>query len=133
MLSSSIQSQMTKSRINTFWQLPLPKLRILIMAVGTRGDVQPFVQLGCRLMADGHRVRLATHARFRSFVTSHEGLEFYPLKGDPTKLSEFMVKTRGRIIPTTIDQMQEVRLDLHPPTPPPPLFLFLVLVLNEKR
>jgi hypothetical protein len=108
MLSSSIQAHMSKSSINSFWQLPLPKLRILIMAVGTRGDVQPFVQLACRLMEDGHRVRLATHSRFRSFVTSYAGLEFYPLKGDPTKLSEFMVKTRGRVIPTTISQLKEV-------------------------
>lgn len=65
------------------------------------------MQLGLRLMADGHRVRLATHSRFRSFVTT-QGLEFYPLKGDPTKLSEFMVKTRGRVIPTTLGQLKEV-------------------------
>lgn len=53
-------------------------------------------------MADGHRVRLATHACFRDFVVSYDGggLEFYPLAGDPVKLSEFMVKTHGCIIPT---------------------------------
>jgi UDP:flavonoid glycosyltransferase YjiC (YdhE family) len=72
-----------------------------------RGDVQPFIQLGCRLLRDGHRVRLATHARFRSFVAS-SSLEFYPLKGDPEKLSEFMVKTRGKVIPTTLNQLKEV-------------------------
>eukprot|EP01034_Spumella_vulgaris_P023338 gene23338-29550_t len=90
-----------------FWQIPVPKLRILIMAVGTRGDMQPFVQLGLRLQRDGHRVRLATHASFRSYIID-KGLEFYPLAGDPVKLSEFMVKTHGFIIPTTAELMREV-------------------------
>eukprot|EP00602_Paraphysomonas_sp_CaronLab_P008597 CAMPEP_0185034326 /NCGR_PEP_ID=MMETSP1103-20130426/24086_1 /TAXON_ID=36769 /ORGANISM="Paraphysomonas bandaiensis, Strain Caron Lab Isolate" /LENGTH=1441 /DNA_ID=CAMNT_0027570941 /DNA_START=187 /DNA_END=4512 /DNA_ORIENTATION=+ len=84
------------------WQIPVPRLRIVIMAVGTRGDVQPFALLGQKLRADGHRVRLATHACFREYVTSFGGggLEFYPLGGDPVKLSEFMVKTHGCVIPT---------------------------------
>lgn len=35
----------------------------------------------------GHQVRLATHANFRDFVKK-EGLEFYPLGGDPKVLAE---------------------------------------------
>lgn len=35
----------------------------------------------------GHRVRLASHANFRDFVMD-EGLEFYPLGGDPKVLAE---------------------------------------------
>lgn len=35
----------------------------------------------------GHRVRLATHTNFRDFVKK-EGLEFYPLGGDPKVLAE---------------------------------------------
>lgn len=34
----------------------------------------------------GHRVRLATHTDFRSFVKS-AGVEFYPLGGDPRILA----------------------------------------------
>lgn len=34
----------------------------------------------------GHRVRLATHANFKSFVRS-AGVEFYPLGGDPRVLA----------------------------------------------
>src|SRR5262247_3268254 len=39
----------------------IPPLAIVIMIVGTRGDVQPFIPIGRRLKADGHRVRIATH------------------------------------------------------------------------
>lgn len=35
----------------------------------------------------GHQVRLASHANFRDFVKK-EGLEFYPLGGDPKVLAE---------------------------------------------
>lgn len=34
----------------------------------------------------GHRVRLATHANFCSFVRT-AGVEFYPLGGDPRELA----------------------------------------------
>jgi sterol 3beta-glucosyltransferase len=56
-------------------------MRIMIMAMGSRGDVQPYVALGKGLKAAGHSVRLATHENFESLVNSHE-LEFYPLKGN---------------------------------------------------
>lgn len=69
-------------------------LEIAMLIVGTRGDVQPFVALGKRLREKGHRVRLATHANFRNFVTSN-GLEFYPLGGDPKILAGYMVKNKG--------------------------------------
>jgi len=57
-------------------------VRITIIGVGSRGDVQPYVALGCGLQAAGHQVRLATHEEFRSFVGNH-GLEFFLLEGDP--------------------------------------------------
>ena len=88
---------------SSFVNLPVPTLHILIMVVGTRGDVQPFCFLGQKLkQVHGHRVRIATHGIYREFVTNF-GLEFYPLAGDPRKLSEFMVKTRGSILPTSYD------------------------------
>lgn len=71
--------------------------------------MQPFVQLGLRLQRDGHRVRLATHACFRDYVQG-KGLEFFPLAGDPLKLSEFMVKTQGFVIPTTPELIMQVSI-----------------------
>jgi len=56
-------------------------VKIAIMAMGSRGDVQPYIALGKGLKAAGHFVRLITHQNFERLVTSH-GLEFYPVKGD---------------------------------------------------
>ncbi|CAF0743354.1 unnamed protein product [Adineta steineri] len=78
--------------------LLVPRLAIVILIVGTRGDVQPFIALGQALRAVGHRVRIATHETFRSFVRGNS-LEFYPLAGDPADLMSFMVKNSG-IIPS---------------------------------
>ena len=57
-----------------------------------------FGSLGQALLAVGHRVRLATHETFRKFVRGN-GLEFFPLAGDPADLMSFMVKNSG-IIPS---------------------------------
>lgn len=42
----------------------------------------------------GHRVRLATHLTFKSFVEEN-GLEFFNIGGDPAELMAFMVKNPG--------------------------------------
>jgi UDP:flavonoid glycosyltransferase YjiC (YdhE family) len=62
------------------------------MIVGSRGDVQPYVALGKLLTKDGHRVRIATHDTFRSFVRD-AGLEFFCIGGDPKDLLSYMVKS----------------------------------------
>ena len=76
-------------------QTPPPPLNVVIHVVGSRGDVQPFVSLGQVLRTTyGHRVRLATHPVFRSFVEEN-GLEFFSIGGDPAELMAFMVKNPG--------------------------------------
>ena len=74
---------------------PPPSLNIVIQVVGSRGDVQPFVALGKVLKNTyGHRVRLATHPSFKDFVQEN-GLEFFSIGGDPSRLMAFMVKNPG--------------------------------------
>jgi UDP:flavonoid glycosyltransferase YjiC (YdhE family) len=67
-------------------------LNIVIQVVGSRRDVQPFVALG-KVLKDtyGHHVRLATHPNFKDFV-QEDGLEFFSIGGDPSRLMAFMVK-----------------------------------------
>lgn len=83
--------------------LQAPRMSIAILVVGTRGDVQPFLRLGQRLKADGHRVRLATHNQYESYVRDN-GLEFYPLGGDPKKLSGYMCQSNGRLMPNILSK-----------------------------
>lgn len=75
-----------------------------MQVVGSRGDVQPFVALG-KILKDkyGHRVRLATHLIFQSFVEDN-GLEFFSVGGDPVALMAFMVKN-----PKFIPSMESIR------------------------
>jgi len=70
-------------------------MNVVIHVVGSRGDVQPFVALG-KVLQDtyNHRVRLATHPVFKTFVEEN-GLEFFSLGGDPSELMAFMVKNPG--------------------------------------
>ncbi|KAL8935711.1 MAG: hypothetical protein Q9216_005294, partial [Gyalolechia sp. 2 TL-2023] len=76
-------------------QAPSPPLNVVIHVVGSRGDVQPFVSLGKVLKEKyNHRIRLATHPTFRSFVEEN-GLEFFSIGGDPAELMAFMVKNPG--------------------------------------
>lgn len=54
---------------------------ITILAIGSRGDVQPYCALGVGLQQQGHRVRIATHCNFQELV-SEQGLEFAPIAGN---------------------------------------------------
>ncbi|XP_038694884.1 sterol 3-beta-glucosyltransferase UGT80A2-like isoform X2 [Tripterygium wilfordii] len=97
----------------------IPPIQIVILIVGTRGDVQPFIAIGKCLQDYGHRVRLATHSNFKEFVLT-AGLEFYPLGGDPKILAGHMVKNKGFLpsgpseIPVQRNQMKEIIYSLLP-------------------
>jgi sterol 3beta-glucosyltransferase len=50
-------------------------MKIAVLTVGTRGEVDPCIALGGALQAAGHDVRIATHAAFRPLVRD-AGLDF---------------------------------------------------------
>ncbi|OEL38900.1 Sterol 3-beta-glucosyltransferase UGT80B1 [Dichanthelium oligosanthes] len=100
----------------------VPKLKIAILVVGTRGDVQPFIALAKRLQENmvffflqefGHYVRLATHVNFRNFVKS-AGIDFYPLGGDPRIMAQYMTKNKGFCLaaPTEISVQRKQLKDI---------------------
>ena len=47
-------------------------MKILILTVGTRGDIQPYVVIGQGLQAKGHQVMICAPEKFKSFVLEQE-------------------------------------------------------------
>jgi sterol 3beta-glucosyltransferase len=60
-------------------------MHITILALGSRGDVQPYAVLGCGLKSAGHQVRFVTFESFASLV-AELGLDFHPIPGDARAL-----------------------------------------------
>lgn len=76
-------------------------MRITILTVGSRGDVQPYIGLGLGLKSSGHTVKIATANNFAELVRGY-GLDFAPLEGDihTVMLSEagLQAMERGNIV-----------------------------------
>ncbi|KAF1958177.1 UDP-Glycosyltransferase/glycogen phosphorylase [Byssothecium circinans] len=102
-LSSSSKENERDSRIAEIDELmedPKQRVRlnIVVIVIGSRGDIQPFLRIGKILKENyNHRVRIATHPAFKSFVENDSGLEFFSIGGDPSELMAFMVKNPGLI------------------------------------
>ncbi|WP_194778318.1 glycosyltransferase [Pararhodonellum marinum] len=56
-------------------------MKIAILTLGTRGDVQPYAVLGQALKARGHQVYLSTAKNFEDMVSAY-GIEFKPVEAD---------------------------------------------------
>ncbi len=55
-------------------------MRIFILTIGTRGDVQPYVALAHGLIARGHSVDVMTHADYQGMLTEYS-VPHIPIKG----------------------------------------------------
>ncbi|MEP7134778.1 MAG: glycosyltransferase [Chloroflexota bacterium] len=60
-------------------------MHITILALGSRGDIQPYAVLGSGLRTAGHQVRFITFENFASLVTEND-LDFHPIHGDAQAL-----------------------------------------------
>ncbi|MEV6319452.1 glycosyltransferase [Streptomyces sp. NPDC051776] len=58
---------------------------VVIIAVGTRGDVQPCLALGQLLARQGDIVRVIASRHYHNLI-SETGVEFHPLSLDPTEI-----------------------------------------------
>jgi sterol 3beta-glucosyltransferase len=62
-------------------------MKITIAAVGSRGDVQPYIALGLGLRQAGHAVSLSAPAVFRELIAAY-GLDHLPLSVNPQQIME---------------------------------------------
>ncbi|MGH4015307.1 MAG: nucleotide disphospho-sugar-binding domain-containing protein [Pseudonocardiaceae bacterium] len=62
-------------------------MKVLILTLGTRGDVQPFVALATALLRTGHHAVVAAPSRFAEFVGGH-GVPFAALDDGPLRLMD---------------------------------------------
>lgn len=78
-------------------------MNITILAIGSRGDVQPFVALGKVLKDAGHAVRIGTDAGFESLARS-VGIDFAPVAGDTRAVLQ---SAGGRIVEDFLSVSQD--------------------------
>jgi len=60
-------------------------MHVTILALGSRGDIQPYAALGNGLRSAGHQVRFITFENFASLVADND-LDFHPIQGDAQSL-----------------------------------------------
>jgi sterol 3beta-glucosyltransferase len=70
---------------NIGWNVRLTARTFTMLTIGSRGDVQPYIALGVRLMQDGHKCVIVTHEEFKDWIESY-GIEHRQAGGDPTAL-----------------------------------------------
>ncbi|MET7338006.1 glycosyltransferase [Nonomuraea sp. NPDC005650] len=80
-------------------------MRPLLITVGSRGDVQPFLALARGLLAAGHRPVLAAPRRFEPLATRH-GVEFAPLNDEMFALQD---SVKGQGVRAAITAARSVR------------------------
>ena len=89
-------------------------MRVTILTVGSRGDVQPFVAFGEGLARAGHEVRLATHPRFHA-LAARAMLELAPLEegrlsqGPGTEEGRRWMESGSRRLPTWVGLVKDAR------------------------
>ena len=62
-------------------------MRVTILAVGSTGDIQPYLALAVGLKKEGYTVRFVANTNFANFVTDH-GVDFFPIQVDSFKISQ---------------------------------------------
>ena len=70
-------------------------MRITILAIGSRGDIVPYIALSRGLMNVGHTVRLSTHQAFAELVRSYD-IPFFALDDEPQEI--FQTERGGKLL-----------------------------------
>ncbi|KAJ7596717.1 glycosyltransferase family 1 protein [Mycena floridula] len=90
-MSDSLPAVMFTSASSTFLTFkPTKSMHFTFLTIGSRGDVQPYIALAKGLIADGHRVKIATHGEYQDWIEAY-GIEFGCVGGDPAELMRICV------------------------------------------
>jgi sterol 3beta-glucosyltransferase len=87
-------------------------VKLTLITIGSRGDVQPFLALGRALAAAGHEPWIATHPRFEPLVDRAE-LRFAPIAegatsvGPETAAGRRWMQASSRFLPTWVGFLQD--------------------------
>jgi UDP:flavonoid glycosyltransferase YjiC (YdhE family) len=90
-------------------------MRISMLTVGSRGDVQPLVAFGRALQDAGHAVRICAQPEFEDFVTRRGLVDFAPLaagalsRGNETEEGRRWAQRGSRWLPTWVGLLQDAR------------------------
>src|SRR5689334_19137970 len=89
-------------------------MKIVIITIGTRGDIVPYIALSQRLIDAGHNVRLATHLSYKTLVQRYN-VPYFALDDEPKELTfppeggeRFMELVHQRIVGCTALYMQRL-------------------------
>jgi len=89
-------------------------VKICILTIGTRGDVQPYIALGLGLKAAGHEVTISTLDEFKPLVLQYDLLHD-SLRGDFLKAAQSAVGQKGgnplRLIRQYVEMAKETLAD----------------------
>lgn len=87
----------------------LSRPSVLLMAIGSRGDIQVLLNIARRLaVSHGYRVRIATHPSHQSLV-EREGIEFYSVGGDPEEFAKALTENPNILMSAIKGELQAMR------------------------
>jgi len=70
---------------------PGTPMKIALVTIGTRGDVQPLIVFAKELQKHGHHVWISSHEEYHQWV-NNEGIEFKKFGGNPAELVNLMTQ-----------------------------------------
>lgn len=92
---------------------PLNRPDILLMVIGSRGDIQAFLNIAILLTnAYNYRVRIATHPLHRTLV-EREGIEFYSVGGNPREFAMALTEKPNVLISALRGELRSLRQSIN--------------------
>jgi sterol 3beta-glucosyltransferase len=85
-------------------------MKICVLTIGTRGDIQPYIALGLGLKDAGHEITIATLEEFKSLIHTY-GLHHDTLRGDFLKVAQSADGNPLRLVRKYIEMARDTLVD----------------------